>query len=196
MTELFLSYRTDDSVHAATAISGQLARHFGRAKVFRDHDSLALGMVYPRLIRRAVQRCDKVLAVIGPHWLDARNARGGRRIDDPRDWVRVELRTAFGLGTPVIPVLLDQTPLPEQDRLPEDIRLLSLSNYWNVRHQSLEADVRGLIEKLDPGAPADARHAPPSSSYSQDNQVHGNGDLYANQGNQYIESSRPHGNRR
>jgi hypothetical protein len=122
MTDIFVSYRTDDSAHAAIAISDQLARYLGRAHVFRDRDSL-----YPRRIRRALERSATVLAVIGGHWLDARDARGRRRIDSPGDWVRLELRMAFERAIPVVPVLVDQTPLPTRSQLPEDIQLLSLS---------------------------------------------------------------------
>jgi hypothetical protein len=150
MTGIFLSYRTDDSVHATMVISERLALHFGRSAVFRDQDSLAPGMIYPRRIRAAVRRSDQMLAIIGPHWLSAGDGRGHRRIDDPRDWVRTELRLAFEHNVPVIPVLLDETPLPRQNQLPHDIRLLSLSNYWRIRHQTFAADVDGLVHRLDP----------------------------------------------
>jgi len=174
MVELFLSYRTDDSVHATMAIAERLGAHFGRDHVFRDRDSLMLGMVYPRKIRRALERCDKVLAVLGPRWLEA---RGRRRIDDERDWVRTELRMAFERDIPVIPILLDGTPLPAQDQLPADINLLSLSNFHEVRHQSLDADVRTLIEHLDPdGGAAGFRPA------TQNNVHNGRGNMFVNQG--------------
>lgn len=194
MTAIFLSYRADDSVHAAMAMSDALALHFGRSRVFRDHDSLALGAIYPRRIRRAVARCDTMLAVIGPHWLDARDSHGHRRIDLSRDWVRTELRIAFERHVPVIPVLLDDTALPAQDQLPADIRLLSLSNYWRVRHQTLASDIRALVRKLDPAAvpPRDV-----SGRNMQQNSATGGGNVYATQdGNQHIYVNDPDGQRR
>jgi hypothetical protein len=154
MTSFFLSYRTDDSVHATMVISERLALHFGRSAVFRDQDSLAPGMIYPRKIREAVTRSAQLLAIIGPHWLSAGDGRGRRRIDDPRDWVRTELRLAFEHNVPVIPVLLDETPLPRQKQLPHDIRLLSLSNYWRIRHQTFASDVDGLVQRLHPALTA------------------------------------------
>jgi hypothetical protein len=74
-----------------------------------------------------VSRCDRLLAIIGPHWLDARDTTGCRRVDSPSDWVRAELRTAFQLKIPVVPLLLDDTALPAPDHLPTDISALSIS---------------------------------------------------------------------
>jgi hypothetical protein len=148
---LFVSYRTDDSVYAASAIADRLGRAFGVENVFRDRDALVLGEIYPGKIRRALERADTVLAVVGPSWLEATDGAGRRCLDDPQDWVRMELRMAFERGIPVVPVLLDETPLPDQTRLPADIAALSLSTFWQVRHQSLESDVRGLIDGLTSG---------------------------------------------
>jgi hypothetical protein len=188
MTELFLSYRTDDSVHATMAMSDQLADHFGRTHVFRDHDSLLLGMVYPHRIRRALERCGTVLAVIGPHWLSARDARGRRRIDNTRDWVRTELRMAFEREIPVVPVLLDGTPLPTRQQLPGDIGLLSLSTYHQVRHQSFADDVRTLIEKLG----GQIEKTPPAT-YTQISHAERGGVIYSTQnGNQYNNNDGTH----
>ncbi len=189
MLEVFLSYRTDDSVHATAAISQELARHLGRVNVFRDRDSLSLGSSYPRRIREAVARCDRVLAVIGPHWLEARDAAGRRRIDEPADWVRSELRTAFVLGIPVVPLLLDGTPLPTRRQLPADISDLSVSTAWQLREQTLVADVRALLGKLDPTA---APPEPVHSAGGQYNSVVGGGSVYAVQGgNQTINVNDP-----
>ncbi|USX53015.1 toll/interleukin-1 receptor domain-containing protein [Lentzea sp. HUAS12] len=151
MRRIFLSYRINDSVHATAAIAGLLAQHYGAGNVFRDRDSLPLGSVYPRRIRRELERADVVLAVIGPSWLTIRNKNDERCLDDERDWVRTELRMAFERDIPVVPVLLDGTPLPDRSQLPADIALISLSMYWQVRHRTFESDVRGLIANLEGG---------------------------------------------
>jgi hypothetical protein len=148
---LFVSYRIDDSVYATAAIADRLGQVFGPENVFRDRDALALGAIYPTKIRRALERCDTVLAVVGPSWLEIRDSSGQRCLDNPQDWVRTELRMAFERDIPVVPVLLDDTPLPDPRRLPADITALSLSTYWQVRHQSFESDIRGLIDGLSHG---------------------------------------------
>jgi hypothetical protein len=190
VVEVFLSYRTYDSAHATSAISAELALHLGRVAVFRDRDSLALGSQYPKQIRAAVARCDKLLAVIGPHWLTAQDAAGNRRIDLPADWVRSELRTAFALGIPVVPLLLDDTPLPTRHQLPADISDLSVSTAWRIREQTLVADVRALIAKLAPAAVVP--NQPTKTGGGQYNSTYGDGAIYAVQGgNQTINVTEP-----
>ncbi|MFD9698661.1 toll/interleukin-1 receptor domain-containing protein [Lentzea sp. NPDC059081] len=183
MRRIFLSYRINDSVHATAAIATHLARHYGQDNVFRDRDSLPLGSIYPRRIRREVERADVVLAVIGPSWLSIRNKNGERCLDDERDWVRTELRMAFDRGIRVVPVLLDGTPLPAPEMLPGDLRLISHSMYWQVRHRTFESDVNGLIATLDGDRPA----APPApqAGPQQHNTATGGGTVYANQGGNF-----------
>ncbi|MDX3661203.1 toll/interleukin-1 receptor domain-containing protein [Streptomyces sp. ID05-26A] len=180
MRRIFLSYRIKDSVHATAAISGLLAAHYGPGNVFRDRDSLPLGSVYPRRIRRELERADVVIAVIGPSWLTIRNRNGERCLDDQRDWVRTELRMAFERDIQVVPVLLDDTPLPDRSLLPSDIALLSLSMYWQVRHRTFESDVRGLIENLERGSAS----PPPAEGGKRvmTNTASGGGTVIANQG--------------
>lgn len=186
-----MSYRTDDSVYATSAISNELTAHLGRVNVFRDRDSLIPGDLYPERIRNAVARCAVVLAVIGPHWLNAKDIRGNRRIDSPADWVRTELRTAFALGIPVVPLLLDGTALPTQDQLPADIARLSVSTFWHVRERTLAEDVRGLLDRIAPGT---VHRQAPTSGSTQNNNA---GTVYAVQGgNQTINISEPTGNLR
>ncbi|MET8652663.1 toll/interleukin-1 receptor domain-containing protein, partial [Nocardia aurea] len=154
MTEIFVSYRIADSVYAVREISNRLADRLGRTSVFRDQDSLALGSFYPRRIRQALEECDVMVVVIGPRWLDACDKLGRRRIDDEKDWVRLEIRTAFEHRKQVVPVLLDGTSLPAPEELPADIRGLAYVQVAEIRHQSFESDVARLIENLVPAVAA------------------------------------------
>src|SRR3954452_14800795 len=149
MPRVFISYRIADSTYATGAVADRLAAHFGKDNVFRDRDSLSLGSLYPKRIRQALEQSDLVVAVLGPSWLDIRDSAGRRRLDDPRDWVRTELHMAFEREIPVVPVLLDHTPLPDPARLPAPIASLSVSTYWRVRRDTFESDVRGLIDGIE-----------------------------------------------
>jgi hypothetical protein len=177
--QLFLSYREDDSVHAVIALADRLAAHFGRDSVFRDRDSLTLGSLYPLRIRRALERSDVVLALIGPSWLDIRDDAGVRRLDRPKDWVRTELRMAFKRRIPVIPVLLDHTRLPTPDELPEPIRSLSSATFWRVSRESFDSDARGLIDGITRTVGA-IEPAPPGGNVQYNNAS--GGTIIANQG--------------
>ncbi|WP_067654777.1 toll/interleukin-1 receptor domain-containing protein [Nocardia harenae] len=168
MTKIFLSYRIADSAYAVREISRQMAERFGRDNIFRDDDSLGLGTLYARRIRKALEQADLLVAVIGPHWLDAADAAGNRRIDDRDDWVRLELATAYRRETPVIPVLLDDTELPAADRLPTDISDLGRSQFWRIRQRTMDSDIDDLIDRMVPDF-GQAAAAPAPGGYPTQN---------------------------
>jgi hypothetical protein len=109
-------------------------------------------------LRKEVAKCKVLLALIGPRWLDAKEEDGGRRLDNPNDFVRTEIATALERDIPVIPILLEGARLPKRDRFPKDLEELPLRNGLAVRHESFHIDmdalVRGLKISLVP------RHAP------------------------------------
>jgi len=89
-----------------------------------------------------------LLAVIGPDWLDVRDEKGNRRLENPDDFVRIEIGTALKRGIPVIPILLEGTRVPKADQLPDDLKELALRNGLNVRHASFSDDMERLIRGL------------------------------------------------
>jgi hypothetical protein len=113
-----------------------------------DVDSIRLGTDFVKVIREEVAKCDTLLAVIGPGWLDARDEKGNRRLDNPDDFVRIEVGTALKRGITVIPILLQGTPAPKADQLPNDLKELSLRNGLEVRHASFAGDMERLIRDL------------------------------------------------
>lgn len=110
MPKIFISYRRDDSQDISDRIFEKLDAHFGKGNVFMDIDTIPFGVDFRKHISDAVGRCDFILAIIGKNWLDARH-RGGpkqghRRLDDPTDFVRIELQTGLERDIDVIPVLV------------------------------------------------------------------------------------------
>ena len=79
-----------------------------------DIDAMSLGRDFRKQLADAVNQCDVLLAVIGDHWLDARDPKKGtRRLDDPEDWVRIEIAAALARDIPVVPLLVGrQTAMP------------------------------------------------------------------------------------
>lgn len=150
MPQYFLSYRSTDAVYAVQVISDRMAHYLGRENIFRDQDSFGLGVDFARVLEDALRTCHTMVVVIGPHWLTEPDGHGGRRLDHPDDWVRTEIRTALVRDITVIPVILDSTTPPAADELPADIRALAGKQCWYIRHQTLLADVHGLIARLDP----------------------------------------------
>jgi hypothetical protein len=146
--KVFISYRRDDSAGHAGRVHDRLELEFGRDLLFMDVDAVPLGMNFIKILDEAVAKCDALLAVIGPNWLDLRDKQGNRRLDDPHDYVRIEIAAALQRDIPVIPVLLDGAEIPQVDQLPQDLKELALRNGLYVRHASFHNDMDRLIAGL------------------------------------------------
>src|SRR5437660_12337965 len=103
MSSVFISYRRADSEGYAGRIFDRLHQEFGE-QVFRDVDTIDGGTRFADEIDKQLGMCKVALVVIGPNWLDARDESGKRRLDDPQDWVRIEVATALSHNICVIPV--------------------------------------------------------------------------------------------
>lgn len=122
---IFLSYRREDSSGHAGRLYDQLSERFGEAQIFRDVDTIEPGLDFAEFIHAKVSECDVLLAVIGRRWINAADAMGHRRLDDPSDWVRTEIASALQRGIRVIPVLVDGASLPKEKDLSADLRWLA-----------------------------------------------------------------------
>ena len=149
MANVFISYRRDDSPYVTGRIRERLEARFGRESVFTDVDSIPLGVDFAEVIADRVGRCQALVAVIGPQWLDIGDASGSRRLEDPHDFVRVEIEAALSRGILVIPVLVQGASMPEASRLPETLRSLSTRNGLSVRTDpDFDRDAARLLSAL------------------------------------------------
>lgn len=92
-------------------------------------------------LREGVAKCDVLLALIGPSWLNVRDEEGNRRLDNPTDLLRIEIATALQRDIPVIPILLDGARMPKSDQLPKDLEELTVRNGLDIRHASFHTDM-------------------------------------------------------
>lgn len=115
-----ISYRREDSSPAAGRLYDRLLAEFGPGNVFMDFDSIDYGVDFRKKIQQTLEQAQVVIAVIGPAWMGQRGKK--RRINEPTDFVRIEIAHALARDIPVIPVLLDKTPMPREEALPEEIR--------------------------------------------------------------------------
>ncbi len=145
---IFLSYRRDDSAGQSGRIRDRLVRDFGDDYLFMDVDGIPLGSDFVARLNDEVAKCDVLLAVIGRQWIDLRDASGQRRVDNPNDFVRVEISAALQRDIPLIPLLLDGTIIPARELLPDDIKGLSSRNALDVRHSAFHADMDRLVSEL------------------------------------------------
>jgi hypothetical protein len=146
--KVFISYRRADSAGYSGRVMDRLDRELGRDLVFMDVDAIPLGTNFSKVLHEEVAKCGVLLAVIGPNWLDARDEHGNRRLDNPNDFVRIEIAAALQRSIPVIPILLDGARIPKADELPEDLKELALRNGMEVRHASFQDDMNRLIRGL------------------------------------------------
>ena len=132
MRTVFLSYRRRDSRDATRAIFAALAREFGSQHVFRDVDSIPVGVDFRAVIEDEIVRSDVMIVVIGPQWLHLADAKGNRLLDQPGDFVRAEISRAIELQLPVIGALIENAEAPPADQLPPAIRPLAECRFVNL----------------------------------------------------------------
>lgn len=125
---IFISYRHADALPHARLLQVSLRERLPDARVFMDLDSIEAGLDFTKVITDALSSCSVMVAVIGPQWATLADDAGRRRLDDPGDYVRFEIRTALKLGLRVIPVLVEGAKPPRHQELPADLRKLARLN--------------------------------------------------------------------
>lgn len=147
--KIFISYRREDARADARSIYQRLQRSFGPDQLFIDIDSIPLGSDFRVLLDRFLRQCKLMLVVIGNDWVDARNESGKRRLDDPADFVRIEVAMALARKVAVIPVLVDGAKMPRQDQLPDDIKPLVFRQSASLRHETFARDMDVLVKNIE-----------------------------------------------
>ena len=104
---IFISYRREETAYPAGWLYDRLAGRYGDGQIFKDVDSIQLGDDFVEVITRAVGSCDVLLALIGDRWLTITDQDGRRRLDDPDDFVRLEIEAALTRNVRVVPILVD-----------------------------------------------------------------------------------------
>ena len=146
---IFVSYRRQESSHLAGRLADRLADRFGEGQVFIDVNTIEPGVDFAEEIFRAVAACKVLVAIIGPAWLTAANERGGRRLDDPDDIVRLEIEAALGRGVRVIPILVEGAVMPRRQDLPESLAGLARRQALLIRYESFRYDAGRLVTTLE-----------------------------------------------
>lgn len=147
-TGIFISYRRKDSSHLAGRISDRLTDHFGD-RVFLDVDTIFPGADFLQAIEDAIAQSRVLLLIIGPNWVNISDEHGHRRLDDPSDYVRLEIEAALARSIVIIPVLTDGARMPRPDELPPELRELARRNAVSVRHEGFGQDMLRLTEALE-----------------------------------------------
>ncbi len=149
MSKILISYRREDSADVTGRIYDRLIQQFGRGTVFKDVDSMPFGVDFRVHLDTQVAKYEVFLAVIGRDWMKRRGSKGKSRLDDPGDFVRIEVESALKRQIPVIPVLVSGATIPPADRLPDSLRDLFYRNGLVVRPDpDFHRDMDRLVEFL------------------------------------------------
>ncbi len=147
---IFISYRRSDSENITGRIYDRLVEHYGEAAVFKDFESISLGVDFRNALTAALQECRVVLAVIGQEWEAAEDEEGQRRLQNPTDYVRMELETTLDRQLPLIPLMVRGASMPSPEDLPGNLGDVVYRNGMDIRpHMDFANDMQRLIAAID-----------------------------------------------
>jgi hypothetical protein len=148
MARIFISYRRQDSGGWVRHLIDHLRQHFKPQELFMDIDTIEPGVDFVKVVTDAVSSCDILLAVIGPNWLTASDPHGCRRLDNPEDFIRLEISAALSRDIRVIPVLVGGIEMPSAEDLPDDIKALTRRQAHELTDNRWDYDSGQLVEIL------------------------------------------------
>src|SRR5687767_11777987 len=122
MANIFMSYRREDTAPYAGRLYDRLAAQFGKDQIFIDVDRIQPGDDFVEIITRTIAAARVLLVVIGRQWASVSDHTGARRLDDPDDFVRLEILAALARDLRVIPVLVGGATMPRPEDLPEPLQ--------------------------------------------------------------------------
>lgn len=160
MGGIFISYRREDSAGHSGRLFDRLRERFGKEHVFMDVSAIEPGVDFVEAIDRAVGSCDALIVVIGRKWLTCTDAAGNRRLDDPKDFIRLETAAALRREIRVIPVLIQDAAMPTEKELPEDLLKLARRQAIEISDGHWDSDTEALIETLVKVLPSEAKLSP------------------------------------
>jgi hypothetical protein len=145
--KIFINYRHDDSGDTAGRLYDRLEQTFGPESLFIDSD-ISPGDDFEKDLHDQLNASFVFLAVIGPNWLLVSDKDGQCRLADPDDWVRVEIATALARGINVIPVIINDTLMPDASQLPSNLKDLAKRQNIRLRHRQFDQDFAVLEHML------------------------------------------------
>jgi hypothetical protein len=149
LPKVLFSYRRSDTAHVAGRIFDKLVARYGAENVFMDISNTPLGIDFREHIAEVFGQGDILVALIGRQWVGA-GADGGRRIERANDMVRIEIETALQRKIPLIPVLIDDAPMPQPSDLPPSIEALAYRHAAELdSFRDFHPHMDRLIEAMD-----------------------------------------------
>jgi hypothetical protein len=149
MNRVFISYRREDTAGFARSLFLSLKSRFDPDQIFMDVEDIEPGLDFVDAIDRSLASCKILLVLMGTDWATCVDSRGRKRLDDPNDFVRIEVAAALRRNVRVIPVLVKGAKMPRAEELPEELRSLTRRQALELRHNYWDSDVNRLIDVLE-----------------------------------------------
>jgi hypothetical protein len=146
---IFINYRREDSINTAGRLYDRLSQTFGRKNIFMDVDHIPAGVDFEAHLNSQIAACEIALVVIGPRWLEVKDESGGRRLDNPDDFVTIEIARALARNIRVIPVLVEGARMPKASELPDLLKALARRQAVEVRQLHFGRDAEALVERVN-----------------------------------------------
>lgn len=144
--KVFLNYRRRDSDAWADRLFERLVQQLPRENIFMDIDgNIPVGFPWAEWLDRQVAACDLMLVLIGRTWVAELKAR--LDAEEP-DFVRIEIESALKRKIPVVPVFLDDAPMPGSAELPETLRPLMGHQAARLQRTTFDSDAEALLKAV------------------------------------------------
>lgn len=144
--KIFINYRRDDDQNVVFGIANSLMREYGVDNIFYDRQKIPPTEVFTKKIDSALDDCAILLVIIGKQWMNLLNQR---LATIEKDYVILEIERAIQKGKFVLPILLDNTTMPSEIQLPQNIKALSNINAIKFSTGDLHASTKVLIAELN-----------------------------------------------
>lgn len=145
---IFISYRRKDAKADARSIYQRLERDFGSRRLFIDVDTIDKGADFRVELAGALAVTSVLMVLIGKDWLTTSDGQGKRRLDDPADYVRLEIASALAAKKRVMPILIDGADMPDEAALPDDLKPLASQQASRLTHDNFNSDMAGIIASI------------------------------------------------
>ena len=170
LSQIFISYRRDDSISQSRQIQDALQRIGGQDSVFMDTRSIQAGDDWTGEIRSALLDADIVIVVVKDwdRWLGVEKY-GKKRIDQSDDWIRQELALAFQEKKKVFLVLIGKgEEIVPADVLPGELQQLVRIQAITLRDKNWDHDLLQLVRAVYPESdPTSDKLHPPTPSEAE-----------------------------
>lgn len=169
----FICYRRENAADVAGRTYDRLCAQYGRRVVFKDVDSIPIGVNFKNHLSERLSRCHVLPAVVGTRWLSPGAVQGESRLHDPTDFLRIGVERTLRRGIRIVPVFVHGSTMSRvRDLTPE------LSGFASCQGTSIRPDpdfprdmnllIRGLNLIF-----AEDRHGNPEMSEQEGGTVRG-----------------------